>query len=85
MQIKGYLLFFSNLTEDDISNKTFIEALDLINWHVKYRFNEQFEWFKAFTIYNTQSSAIAYSATQSKKGCNNLNKFINEVSKRKLV
>lgn len=74
------MVFNSGWSRAEIESLTYRELFDYVEIYYKQKAAETFEWFKAFCIYNAESSAVAFN---SKQGV--MNKYLNDIKKRSLI
>ena len=79
-EAEAILIFNSGWTKKEIEELTVAELFEYVSLYYKQETEKWFEFLKAFSVYNAESTAVA---THGKKGA--MSKYLREVRSRKLV
>lgn len=74
------LSFYTGWTRAEISELTYGEAVVYIENFARLEAEKMFDFFKAFCIYNAESSAVAFGSEKSR-----FSKYLADVKRRSLT
>lgn len=74
------MVFNTGWTRAEVNSLTYRELFQYIEFFFKFESEKFFDFFKAFCVYNAESSAVAFGSDKSR-----FSKYLNEVRNRKIV
>lgn len=73
------MIFKSGWSKQEIESLTYEELFRYVEQYYRIQATELFDFFKAFCVYNAESSTVAFNTKQG-----TLNRYVNEVKERTL-